>query len=59
MKYDGLELRKGKGNTCDVVIDTLMNHSIDSLEEYKIIDMSSVPILNPENLNNIGVVNEK
>lgn len=36
-----------------------MNHSIDSLEEYKIIDMSSVPILNPENLNNIGVVNEK
>lgn len=55
MKYDGLELRKGKGNTGDIVVDTLINYGIDNMYEYKHIDMSNAPLLNPSTLNNINL----
>jgi len=55
MKHNGLELRKGKGNTGDIVVDTLINHGIDNMYEYKHIDMSNVPLLNPSTLNNIDL----
>ena len=55
MKHNGLELRKGKGNTGDIVVDTLINHGIDNMVEYTHIDMSNVPLLNPSTLNNIDL----
>lgn len=53
MKHEGLEFKKGHGNTGDIIVDTLINHGVDEIETYKNISMDNVPLLDPSNLNNI------
>ena len=55
MKQNGLDFKRGKSNIGNVVLDTLVNHGIDNLEEFKEIDMTNVPFLNPSMLSNIDL----
>ena len=59
MKQNGLDFKRGKSNIGNVVLDTLVNHGIDNLEEFKEIDMTNVPFLNPSMLSNIDLAYDR
>lgn len=53
MIKDGLVFKKGKSDTGDVVLDTLLNRGIENIDEYRDIDINKVPIINPLKLKNM------